>query len=195
MTVIAVLSRLIRNPADSLVRRWNWKSAVLSPAFRSQIFLGVNLTAGWNAALGAMFAELAYRSLTAGFYGALTEAFREAEPPWVAGLTVALMLPLISHSIELLIHWARGTPNLWASMAASVGFTAISSVFNWYAMRRGVFIVGEGSGSLVADLRSIPRILFDFVVRWPYRAVASLRAKSGMSWGRARRDQSPAEFE
>lgn len=167
MTVGAAFLRLIRNPGDSLVRRWNWKSAALSPLFRSQIFLAVNLTAGWRAAVGAMFAEFAYRSLAAGFCGALTQAFRGAEPAWAAGLTVAVLLPAISHSIELLIHWARGTPNLWASMAASVGFTAASTVFNWYAMRRGVFVVGEGSGSLLADLRRIPRILFDFVVYGP----------------------------
>lgn len=167
MTVTAALLRLICNPGDSLIRRWNWKSAALSPLFRSQIFLATNLTAGWKAAVGAMFAEFAYRSLTAGFYGALTQAFRGAEPAWVAGLTVAVLLPTVSHSIELLIHWARGTPNLWASMAASVGFTAVSTVFNWYAMRRGVLIVGEGSGSLLTDLRRIPRILLDFVFHGP----------------------------
>jgi hypothetical protein len=52
-------------------------------------------------------------------------------------------------------------------MAASVAFTAVSTVFNWYAMRKGVFVVGEGSASLAADLRRIPRILFDFVIRGP----------------------------
>ena len=62
-------------------------------------------------------------------------------------------------------------------MAASVAFTAISTVFNWYAMRKGVFVVGEGSASLCADLRRIPRILFEFVIRGPvalWRIVVSL---------------------
>ena len=167
MTVGGALQQLVRNPGDLLVRRWNWKSAVLSPLFRSQIFLAVNLRAGWKAALGAMAAEFAYRSLAAGFCGALTQAFRGAEPAWMAGFAVAILLPLLSHSLELLAHWLRGTPNLWASIAASVVFTAISTVFNWYAMRKGVFVVGEGSASLVADLRRIPRILFEFVVLGP----------------------------
>jgi len=167
MTVAGAFRHLVRHPVDSLVRRWNWKSAVLSPLFRSQIFLAVNLRAGWKAALGAMAAEFAYRSLAAGFCGALTQAFRGAEPAWMAGLAVAVLLPLVSHSIELLIHWLRGTPNLWASMAASVIFTAISTVFNWYAMRKGVFVVGEGSATLAADLRRIPRILFEFVILGP----------------------------
>jgi len=177
MTVGTAFLHLIRNPADSLVRRWNWKSAVLSPLFRSQIFMAVNLSAGWKAALGAMAAEFTYRSLAAGFCGALTQAFRGADPAWLAGFTVAVLLPVLSHSIELLVHWSRGTPNLWASVAASVAFTAISTVFNWYAMRKGVFVVGEGSASLGADLRRIPRILFEFVIRGPvalWRIVVSL---------------------
>jgi len=167
MTVASAFLHLVRNPRDLLVRRWNWKSAVLSPLFRSQIFLAVNLRAGWKAALGAMAAEFLYRSLAAGFWGALTQAFRGAEPAWLAGFAVAILLPLLSHSVELLIHWLRGTPNLWASIAASAGFTAISTVFNWYAMRKGVFVVGEGSASLAADLRRIPRILFEFVFLGP----------------------------
>jgi len=112
MTVAGAFLHLVRNSGDLLVRRWNWKSAVLSPVFRSQIFLAVNLRAGWKAALGAMAAEFAYRSVAAGFCGALTQAFRGADPAWMAGFAVAILLPLLSHSIELLIHWLRGTPNL-----------------------------------------------------------------------------------
>jgi len=167
MTVAAAFLHLIRNPGDMLVRRWNWKSALLSPLFRSQIFLAVNLRAGWKAAVGAMAAEFAYRALAAGFCGALTQGFRGADPPWVAGFTVAILLPLFSHSIEFLVHWLRGTPNLWASIMASAAFTAISTVFNWYAMRKGVLLVGEGSNSLAADFRRIPRVLFEFVVYGP----------------------------
>ncbi len=81
----------------------------------------------------------------------------------MAGFTVAIVLPLLSHSLELLIHWYRGTPHLWTSIGASAAFTAVSTVFNWYAMRKGVFVVGEGSASLGADLRRIPRILGGFL--------------------------------
>ena len=167
MTIRETFLNLVLNPADLLLRRWNWKSAMLSPLFRSQIFLAVNLKAGWKAAVGAMAAEFAYRALASGFCGALTQAFRGAEPAWMAGLVVAVLLPLVSHSIELLVHWLRGTPNLWGSIVASAAFTAVSTVFNWYAMRKGVFVVGDGSASLAADLRRIPRILFEFVILGP----------------------------
>jgi len=167
MTISEAFLNLFRNPADILLRRWNWKSALLSPLFHSQIFLAVNLRAGWKAAVGAMAAEFAYRAVATGFCGALTQAFRGAEPAWMAGIAVAVLLPLVSHSLELLVHWLRGTPNLWASIVASGAFTAVSTVFNWYAMRKGVFVVGEGSASLAADLRRIPRILFEFVILGP----------------------------
>lgn len=83
MTVQAALLELFRNPGRLLLRRWNWKAAIFSPIFRSIIFLCANLTAGWSAVLGAMSAEFIYRCVTAGFYGALTQAFRSAEPPLV----------------------------------------------------------------------------------------------------------------
>ncbi len=183
MTVGGAFLHLVRNPGDLLMRRWNWKSAVLSPLFRSQIFLAVNLRAGWKAAVGAMVAEFVYRSIAAGFWGALTQVFRDAEPAWIAGFTVAVLLPLIQHSVELLIHWLRGTPNLWGSIAASAGFTAISSVFNWYAMRKGVFVVGEGSASLGADFRRIPRILFEFVVHGPVAVCRLCAQRTAWAWG------------
>jgi hypothetical protein len=37
-----------------------------------------------HAAEGAMLAEFVYRGITAGFYGALTQAFRKAAPVWKA---------------------------------------------------------------------------------------------------------------
>lgn len=61
---------------------------------RALVFLCANLAAGWRAATGAMLAEFVYRAITAGFYGALTQAFRKAEPAWAAGVAAMLLLPL-----------------------------------------------------------------------------------------------------
>lgn len=144
-----------------LVGRWHWKSAIASSLFRANIFLAANWSAGPEAAAGAMLTEFAYRFLAAGFYGALTQSFRRAQPPWAALLTVSLLLPGISHSVELLLHWLRGTPNLRLSILASVCFTGTTTVFNWYAMRRGVLLVGEGHASFWDDLRQTPGLLAD----------------------------------
>jgi hypothetical protein len=165
-TIDAVLLVLLKDPIR-LVARWNWKSAILSSAFRATIFFLVNLTAGWHAAIGAMLAELLLRLVTSGFYGALTEAFSAAEPAWQATFVALVGLPLLNHSLEFLLHWSRHTPVLGPSIAASILFTTLSTAFNLYAMRRGVLTVGGGSKSLQHDLMRIPQLLLEFVSAGP----------------------------
>jgi hypothetical protein len=156
-TLDAVMGQLLRDPGTLLVRRWNWKSALYSSVWRSSIFLAANLRSGWDAALGAMLAEFVYRAIFAGFYGALTQSFRMVEPRWKGALAAVAMLVGVSHSIELAVHWLRGTPNLWTSIGASVCFTVISTLFNLHAMGRGVFVTGEaGEHDLLTDLRLLP---------------------------------------
>lgn len=162
-TAGAVLLNLARDPVQ-LVRRWNWKSALLSPIFRAAIFFFANLTAGIWAALGAMGAEFTFRSLGSGFYGALTQSLRRVEPHWQARLAALLLLPAVNHSLEFLVHWLRGTPNLKTSVLASLCFTTISSLFHLHVMRHGALIVGEGAQSLWADLKRMPRLVLSFLI-------------------------------
>lgn len=162
-----MLSELIRNPVALLLRRWNWKSALLSSLFRAAIFFFVNLRAGWRAAVAAMLAELLYRGISAGFFGALTQSFRRAQPAWLAATAAMVLLPLASHSIEFTVHLARGTPKLIASMISSVIFTVLSTLFHLYAMRRGVLIVGSEGRSMAADFRAMPRIVAGFLAVGP----------------------------
>ena len=158
------VGRLVRHPVRCLIRRWNWKSAVLSSLVRSGIFLAANAGAGASAAWSAFLTELVFRAGTAGFYGAMTQAFRDVEPPWTGTLAAVVILPLTAHTLEFFVHWERGTARLAASMAASVGFTVISTAYNLYAMRQGALIVGEGSESIWRDLGRTPRLIAAFVV-------------------------------
>jgi hypothetical protein len=167
VSVAGVLRELARNPVGLLIRRWNWKSALLSSLFRAVIFFFANLAAGWRAALGAMSVELLYRGVSAGFFGALTQSFRRAQPAWLATMAAMVLLPLGSHSLELAVHWARGTPKLAASIVSSVIFTVLSTLFHLYAMRRGILIVGSGSRSMAADFRAMPRIVGGFLAVLP----------------------------
>ena len=144
-TVVGVFEGLLRHPVRNLIHRWNWKSAVLSSMFRAAIFFFSNLAAGWHAAVGALLAELALRAVTSGFYGALTEAFSEARPVWAGMAAAMVVLPIVNHSLEFLVHWLRGTPKLAISISASVIFTALSTSFNVFAMRHGVLTVGRKS--------------------------------------------------
>jgi hypothetical protein len=162
-TVGAVFVDLLRHPVRTLVVRWNWKAALLSALIRATIFFLTNLVAGWHAAV--------LRSATSGFYGGVTEAFSAASPLWAAMTVSVIGLPLLSHSLELLVHWLRGTPNLLLSVGVSMSFTAVSSAFNLYAMRQGVLTTGHGSKSLLEDLGQVPALLFSFVTCGP-RALA-----------------------
>jgi hypothetical protein len=162
-TVGEVLIGLVHHPIDRIARRWNWKSAVLSSATRAALFFTANLSAGLDAAFAAMLTELVFRGITAGFYGGLTQSFRHATPHWLASVTVMVLLPITTHASEFVVHWSRGTERLTDSLTASILFTIISTLFNLFAMRRGVLIVGEGRGTLLADLRQIPRLIVLFV--------------------------------
>jgi hypothetical protein len=167
LTVTGVFRQITANPVDLFLKQWNWKSAMFSSSIRASIFFFANLTAGLSAARGAMLAEFAYRAIFAGFYGSLTQAFRRAQPAWKANLVAMVALPAISHGLEFVVHALRGTPNLKASIISSVCFTAISTLFNLYAMRRGALVVGEGEQSVWSDLRRTPRLIAGFLLSGP----------------------------
>lgn len=166
-TVGAVLRGLLCHPVNHLLRRWNWKSAVLSALIRGLLFFIVNISAGWAAALNAMSIESAFYITTAGFYGALTQSFRRARPAWLATLTVMLLIPASNHTLEFLFHWLGGTEKLARSIIVSICFSMLSAAFNLFAMRRGAFIVGAERQSLRADLGQVPRLIFDFLTALP----------------------------
>jgi hypothetical protein len=176
-TVAEALLSVVRHPGDHLIRKWNWKSAVTSTLVRAPIFFLVNLPAGPKAAAGAFLTELVLRSLTSGFYGSLTEAIRDAEPGWLAGLTAAVLMPAANHSLELVVHWLRGTPKLANSIIASVCFTAVSTLFNLYVMRQGAFIVGENRQSLGQDMRRMPRLVVGFLAVGPLTIIRWLKRR------------------
>ncbi|MCS7023834.1 MAG: hypothetical protein NZV14_03450 [Bryobacteraceae bacterium] len=171
------LAELAGSPGELLIRRWNWKSALLSSLFRGGLFFGVNLSAGSSAALAAMIAEFLYRSATAGFYGALTQSLRKVTPAWHGALAALILLPTAGHTVELLIHWLRGTPKLFESIAASVGFTLISTLFHLHAMRRGVFVTGAEGRSLLWDFRALPQVLLSFLGWLPRQLGRAIRRR------------------
>ena len=173
-TVRAVLGGLMRHPVRHLIRRWNWKSALLSSLLRAAIFFFTNLIAGWHAALGAMLAELALRSVTSGFYGAITESLASARPMWAATATAMVALPFLAHSIEFVVHWLRGTPKLGLSIGTSVVFTALSTAFNLFAMRRGILVTSGDSKTLRHDVSQIPPLLLAFVLSGPREIIRRL---------------------
>lgn len=180
-TVREVFQQLISNPRIQLLHRWNWKSASLSSLSRAFVFFMANLGAGTRAAVGAMTLEFVYRSITSGFYGAITQSFRKAEPVWAATITVMFCVPAVTHLIEFAVHLIGGTQRLAISIGASVCFSVLSTAFNLFAMRRGILIVGAGRESLLHDLRRLPALIAEFVaspVLKPLRRSSLSRAAS-----------------
>jgi len=138
---------------------------------------------GLESASAAMLVEFLYRALTAGFYGAITQAFRKAEPAWAAGFAVLGLLPIISHSLELTVHLLRGTPKIITSLTASICFTVVSTLFNLYAMRRGALVVGAEGRPLTADLKMMPRLICGFLAAGPAslrKLIHSVAAQAGV---------------
>ncbi len=184
MTVFDVFRRFWMCPGEMLLRRWNWKSSIFSSVLRALLFLCANLAAGWHAAGGAMLAEFVYRAITAGFYGAITQAFRQAQPGWAASVTAMILLPLVSHSTELALHLLRGTPRIVTSIVCSVCFTAISTLFHLYATRRNALVVGDGTASLASDMKRLPVLIAGFVASGPvavYRWIRPILKRSSAS--------------
>ncbi len=159
MTLREWLFHLTGDPIDLLVRRWNWKSALLSSLFRGGIFFCATLPSGLRAAGGAMAAEFALRAVTAGFHGALTQSLSRVRPHWQGAFAAFVLLPLVQHGMEFSMHWLRGTPRVAAGVLASVCFTVLSTLANLHLMRNGVMVVGAESQSLGRDLARIPGLL------------------------------------
>jgi hypothetical protein len=165
-----VAAELIRHPVRNLLFQWNWKSALLSPAIRGGFILAANATAGPAGALSALSVEVLYRTLTAGFCGAVVESFRLVEPYWAGQLTVLVAVPAVSDALDILIHRSLGTPKLGWSVVVSISLTVASTAFNYFAMRRGAFIVGSGRRTIFHDLAMVPALLFAFL-SIPFRQV------------------------
>jgi hypothetical protein len=130
---------------------------------RGLLILLVNLSSGTASAADAMFAEICYRALTSGFFSSITQTFRYVQPFWAASLTTMVLIPIISDTIEFGIQTICGTQQLSATFAASVIFTAMSTMIELFAMRHGILIIGKNGNSLLQDLKNVPRLSLECI--------------------------------
>lgn len=169
MTVAGVLRELARRPRHYVITQWNWKSALLSAMLRGAIFFTTNLTFGVEAAGRALLVDAVFRIPLVGVYAAVTQAFKMVEPAWAASIAV-IALAAVAHLVELVVHVSAGTPAVQASVLASIVFSAVSSLFNLFAMRRGVLVVGgKDAAPFGRDLLRLPGLALDFLclcLRW-----------------------------
>src|SRR5258708_32192654 len=175
------LGNIVREPVSILWRRWNWKASVLSIVFRAPDYLAASVRRGWRETFAALFVDSACGACTAGFYGAFVWAIRDAQPAWLRGLVITLFLPAVLQGVEYGVHWLRGTQHLHAVLLGSTAVSAVSSLFNWFVMKRGALLVaGEGT-PFRRDLRRLPLLAVSFAITGPR-----------WIWQRARNAQSQA---
>ncbi len=178
-SVFEVLVYLLHHPIETLVLRWNWKAAVLSSLLRAPIFFFsyVFKKDGLKLAVGAAIAQSIFRFVFGGVNGAIIQSFSKVEPPWHAVLTVPLVLATVSHLMEFGVQTVydnqTGVSGKGKAIAISVFVSAISAVFNLFAMRRGALLVkDESQQSIWRDLSRMPWLAFEFIsfpLIWTWR--------------------------
>jgi len=172
-----LLGRMLLRPRELLLL-WNWKSAVLSVVLRGPIFFIAALQKGWQAAAAALFAESIFCALSAGFYGAVVQILKDAEPAWLTGTFLTVTLPVTFQALEYALHRYRGTPHLRVAAIVSFVMSGIATLFNWYAMRHGTMLVGREARGFSGDLRRLPRLILGFILALPRSIVGRLRSHS-----------------
>jgi len=187
--LVDLVRELLLHP-QQLILLWNWKSALLSVILRGPIFFTAALRQGWQAAMAALLTESIFCVLSAGFYGALVQIFKDAEPQWLTGGFLTVVMPITFQILEYLLHWFSGTPHLRGAVIVSFVVSAISALFNWYAMRRGTLLVGQEAGGFGADLRRLPRLFFGFFAVLPRKI-----AQKWQSWSSSQDGARPADSE
>ncbi len=177
----AIFLSLLQHPIDTLIFRWNWKAAVLSAMLRAPIFFFTSLKDGGKIVIGAAIvaatAQAIFRFIFGGVNGAIIQSFSKVEPAWHAILTVPLVLATFSHLIEFGVQamsvYATGVAGKNTGLAVSIIVSAISAVFNLFAMRRGALLVkDESQQSIWRDLRRMPWLAFEFIsfpLVWTWR--------------------------
>ena len=102
VTVKQAMGQIWGDPWGIVFRRWNWKSAMFGATIRGLMFFFINRKSGRG--LTAMVAEFLIFVLSAGFFGAITQAFRHAHPGWLSRLTVILIVISTTHTSEFILH-------------------------------------------------------------------------------------------
>ncbi len=170
MTLSEAFRMMADHPVRIFVRQWNWKAAALSALLRALVFYFTNRSAGSRAAWTALGVEFGYRVLTSGIFGSLLQVLSRVEPKRVSMLAVLLVLPAVNQGLNGLVHWWQATPKLGLSLLVATLITVWASLFNWYAMREGTFVVGQGQRGFGEDLRSLPGLIWRFTFGWMRRS-------------------------
>lgn len=180
-TVGKALLEVLRNPFYYFIQLWNWKSALFGAVNRGTIFFIATLRRGRMEMSVAIVVEILFTCATAGIYAAFTQAIRFAEPEWLGGAIVALVIPGALYGADYFAHVWTGMHNVRPAVGVATGLSVVSTLFNLFIMRRGAMVVGEGSQPLWRDLVRIPGLIVQFLIAgpvWLWKLIFSRRGKT-----------------
>jgi hypothetical protein len=146
---------------------WNWKSAVLSVMLRVPVFLAVTIRHGITAIAGAVLLEAGICAFNAGWYAGVVQILRNRKPVWLVATVITVVLPIAGQILEYTAHVWHRTPHRVVAVIVSSVLGAISSLFNWYAMKQGALLTGSEQSSFGSDLRRIPLLIYRFLLLGP----------------------------
>lgn len=162
---------------------WNWKAALITAICRA----GACMAALWHSPLYARehfgVVEAVYVLLTAGIFSAWQQQALDVKPRKLAWAITVLAIPLGSLAGDSALHLWLDYGNMRALGIGALIVTVASAMFHWHLMRNGVMLVGEQSGSLMDDMKQIPRLCATFFSE-PLRAVMN-KTRAGQSSGEA----------
>ena len=141
---------------------WNWKVSLLTALLRGLACVWALRSLEPHARNRFGIVEAAFVLATCGFFSALQQQSLKIRREALAWLSCVVVVPLVSLGLDAALHlWLDGRQTIQLGVAAVI-FTLVSASFHWHLIRNGALLVGEQSGSLHADLRSIPRLTVSY---------------------------------
>jgi len=141
---------------------------------RVPIFAIATIRRGPEVVAGAILTETAVCAINAGWFAAIVQILRNRKPVWLVATVISVVVPVCGQVIEYAIHAWHQTPHRVAAVIVSTVLGAIASLFNWYVMKHGRLLVGGERSSFASDLRSMPVLLFRFLLLGPRWLVKQL---------------------
>jgi hypothetical protein len=148
---------------------WNWKCAFLSATARSLVYFAAmarsgQAQGGFKSGLAVILVEMAYVTLTAGLFAGMQQWALCLRSRLLGNLVVVVGVPGLAQALDWLTHRAAGAPAPGRATLAVCAFAGVSALFHLYVMRRGAFLTGLRSPSLLDDFRRMPGLLGGFLV-------------------------------
>lgn len=106
-------------------------------------------------AAGAAVQSLLFAAL-AGSTGAMAQRLRFHRPRWRAVLVLTVLVPLVVHTLEWCVHEALHPGGRRAGIFLSWVQSGLSMASQWWLMRRGLFLAGEGGQPYWRDFMRLP---------------------------------------